>query len=332
MFYQRGYQRGLPYSAFLEDLESYIFKAQGGLDDLREWWKSTPSGAPLNMPPNSNWDDQHYLYNLVMASVTATYDQSVDLRARIWRTLFCGPCSNAWLKSPNDSHMEQPTNGNEDNVDDIYGLLLKWRLNIPLCSDVSAPPPCPGCGQPQDFYGDHALCCAKMGRYKRHNRVRDFFLSCFEDAGYSAIPEASIPNSQLRPADVLVDNYSRGFPTAFDVTISHALQPSCSLAGVEVGKSASAACENKLSMYLTACNAVHWRFVPLAMESTGAVSSEVNSTIAALSRTIGQKSSTDSAVVASSLWSRLASSLFTSVGQQLSMAYSRPAAQLSAAG
>ena len=210
-------------------------------------------------------------------------------------------------------------------------MLLKWRLNLPLCSDAAAPPPCPGCGQPQDCFGDHALCCVKMGRYKRHNRVRDFFVSSFEEAGFSVIPEANIPNSQLRPADVLVDNYSRGFPTAFDVTISHALHPSCSIAGVEVGKSASAACEYKLSTYLAACNAVHWRFVPLAMESTGAVSSEVNSTIAALSRTIGQKSCTDSAIVASSLWSRLASSLFTSVGQQLSMAYCRHTAQLSAA-
>ena len=77
------------------------------------------------------------------------------------------------------------------------------------------------------------------------------------------------------PADVLIDNYPREFLTAFDVTISHALQPSCSIAGVEVGKSVSAACENNLAMYITACNVVHRRFVPMAMESTGTVSREV---------------------------------------------------------
>ena len=87
----------------------------------------------------------------------------------------CGPCSNAWLKLTNDGHMERSVHDCEDAFDDIYGLPLKWRLNIPLCSDASAPPPCPGCGQPQDVYGDHALCCVKMGRYKRYNRVRDFF-------------------------------------------------------------------------------------------------------------------------------------------------------------
>ena len=40
--------------------------------------------------------------------------------------------------------------------------------------------------------------------------------------------------STLTPADILVDTFFQGFPATLDFSISHALRPSCNLAGVEV--------------------------------------------------------------------------------------------------
>ena len=77
------------------------------------------------------------------------------------------------------------------------------------------------------------------------------------------MPEVSIPGSTLTPADILVDNFSQGFPAALDFSISHALRPSCNLAGVEVGKAASQAAEEKIAQYEAPCSTCHWKFVPV---------------------------------------------------------------------
>ena len=71
------------------------------------------------------------------------------------------------------------------------------------------------------------------------------------------MPEVTIPGSTLTPADILVDNFSQGFPAALDFSISHALRPSCNLAGVEVGKSASQSAEEKIVKYEALCATCH---------------------------------------------------------------------------
>ena len=143
-----------------------------------------------------------------------------------------GACSSAWLnihQALSQSSLIDPA------LSDTFLALLKWRLALPLSPDNLPPPPCPGCGAQQDFFGDHALSCASMGRYARHNRIRDLFEGLFNEAGFATQIEAEVPATSLRPADILVDGFSGDFPTAFDVTVSHALRPSISLAGVECG-------------------------------------------------------------------------------------------------
>ena len=80
----------------------------------------------------------------------------------------------------------------------------------------------------------------------------DYFEEAFTEARFSTQIKSQIPASSLRPADVLVDGFFGDFPTAFDVTVSHALRPSLSLAGVECGKSAALAAESKMVLYTTA--------------------------------------------------------------------------------
>ena len=89
----------LPYSAI--DKDFHLFFPPGtpshGMDDVKEWWNTIAPGTPIILPENCQWGDQHYLFKLQMTSLACSYDDSVDLRARRWRTLFKGPCSNAWV-------------------------------------------------------------------------------------------------------------------------------------------------------------------------------------------------------------------------------------------
>ena len=51
-----------------------------------------------------------------------------------------------------------------------WQALLRVRVGVPL---QTAQPTCELCGSEDDRWGDHRLCCAKRGLYRRHNRVRD---------------------------------------------------------------------------------------------------------------------------------------------------------------
>ena len=135
------------------------------------------------------------------------------------------------------------------------------------------------------------------------------------------MPEVSIPGSTLTPADILVDNFSQGFPAALDFSISHALRPSCNLAGVEVGKAASQAAEEKIAQYEAPCATCHWKFVPVCLETTGFVCGEVSTIIGRLCRSLSERNGIDAAESARLLWSRLGLSLFSSIGTNLYRAY-----------
>ena len=142
-----------------------------------------------------------------------------------------------------------------------------------------------------------------------------------ENGGKRIGGEKSVASAQNHPADVLVDSFSQGFPAALDISISHALRPSCNLAGVEVGKSASQSAEEKTTMYKSSCAACHWKFIPLCMETTGFVCGEVNSVVGRLSRCLSERSGTSTEEAARFVWSRLGSAIFSSVGANLYNAY-----------
>ena len=321
----------LPYPTLDDEfgnfLASPLFDKFAVLSDIRKWWSTCDraSANAGNVPENKQWDSQHHLFSLVMAAVAQEFDDSVNLRMRVWRSLFTGPCSNAWL---NIHQLLSQSSLFDPDLSDRFFTLLKWRLALPLCSDNFLPTPCPGCGAQQDFFGDHALSCASMGRYARHNRLRNFFEDLFNEAGFATQIEAQIPTSTLRPADILVDGFSGDFPTAFDVTVSHALRPSISLAGVECGKSAALAAESKIASYTSACDACHWHFCPLAMETSGFVTKEVNSLVAKLCHRLSRGGNDSAGSVARRVWAGLALALFSSVGSQLATAYARGADEL----
>ena len=69
-----------------------------------------------------------------------------------------------------------------------------------------------------DIHGDHALCCASNGLYRRHTRVRDTLFHLAGAANWNPLLEAPMPPTLERPADVLLRS-ADSKPIAVDITI-----------------------------------------------------------------------------------------------------------------
>ena len=111
---------------------------------------------------------------------------------------------------------------------DQYKTLLRWWLGVPL----NVPPDpgghikCPGCQAEIDVFGDHLLCCRRNNFITRHMAVQDTLAILLQEGGQGVTKEVPIPlaGTALRPADLLVANWSAGKDTAIDITVCHAWQ------------------------------------------------------------------------------------------------------------
>ena len=105
-----------------------------------------------------------------------------------------------------------------------FRVLLRHTLGLPI---YSAPRTCPSCNCARlDIWGCHSLICGSGGdRISRHNAVRDALYHIAAAAAFCPVLETghSIPDSQRRPGDITVPNWSRGRQAAIDVTITSPL-------------------------------------------------------------------------------------------------------------
>ena len=107
-------------------------------------------------------------------------------------------------------------NRNLDSVipTDTYRLALRWWLGCPLLDyDSSSPPVCPGCPVKVDPHGDHLLCCRRINFTRRHQAVQEALAGVLTDAGQPferEVPVPNCPDGQLRPADLLLRNWTGG--------------------------------------------------------------------------------------------------------------------------
>jgi hypothetical protein len=107
---------------------------------------------------------------------------------------------------------------------DEYVLGMKWWLGLPVLQRDSV---CPGCQERTDANGDHLLCCKHNNFANRHNAVQEALYSILSCSGQCVAKEvalANAPDTQLRPADLLLDMWQDGKPTAVDITVSHGWQ------------------------------------------------------------------------------------------------------------
>ena len=103
---------------------------------------------------------------------------------------------------------------------DEYKTGLKWWLGMEIFSppDPGGQATCPGCQMVMDAFGDHLLCCRRNNFVVRHMAVQDALAQLLQEAGQGVTKEVPIPSagSSLRPADLLIPNWSNGRDTAID--------------------------------------------------------------------------------------------------------------------
>ena len=93
---------------------------------------------------------------------------------------------------------------------------------------LPVPQRCIACGQPQDYFSDHALCCKAMGVYARHNALRQTLADLVSCAGFACQLEVALPGSNLMPADMFVPTFVDGRPAALDGAVTHPLKSNLS--------------------------------------------------------------------------------------------------------
>ena len=107
-----------------------------------------------------------------------------------------------------------------------FVALVKWWLGLPL-RDPSVPGQCPRCGEPDDPFGDHQLCCRLNGLWLRHKALVDFLVHVVTAAGLGCTVEERVGND--RSGDLCIRRWKDGKVLMVDVTVRHPLAPSVPL-------------------------------------------------------------------------------------------------------
>ena len=174
-----------------------------------------------------------------------------------------------------------------------FRCCLCYLMGVPLHNGQFACPECRGSANP---FGDHQVGCGDNGdRISRHNAIRDVVFNAAQSAALAPSKEAPnlVPDSSVRPADILLPNWNRGRPAAVDVhVISPLQQQTLAEAASTPGHALQVGVHRKLVSILSACRSVGVEFVPIVIETLGDLSEDTISTIRAIGRAVGQRSGT----------------------------------------
>ena len=118
---------------------------------------------------------------------------SVPLRDRKRLQCLLLPLSGAWLS---------PVPAKELGLNflpDEFRVVVSWRLGL----RKTVTKECPQCGEAQDPFGDHEVCCRKSDFWARHQTVADALARVCTSSGLHAEREVGVEGRE-RPADLLV--------------------------------------------------------------------------------------------------------------------------------
>ena len=211
---------------------------------------------------------------------------------------------------------------------DIFRVLVKLRLRLPIASEDVA---CPLCDGVADRFGDHAHSCPCGGdRTKRHNRLRTVLAARAQAAGLH--PEVEKPGllpprseqdglsedgvrhgNGRRPADVYVPLWGVHGPAAFDLAVTAGLRPG-NLHGI-----ASKGADHVVLDYEAhkrghlqtqdQCTAQGLQFIPLVVECRGGWGPAASKAWQALAAAIAAQAGEAVSVEANRLYETLAVTL-----------------------
>ena len=193
----------------------------------------------------NDWSKQHWWAQAAQAEVIAVHRWE-----KRCRQLFSVPHASDWLRVvPNGDPKTHLSNTQ-------VKALVKFRLAMPQAGLV---PPCQGCHEQQDQFGDHALSCVQMGRYARHNDIRETLRNISQHCGLHVHAGEAPPLPSGRRPDLLIDRLGQGRPLAIDVSCSHPLHPSSYTAENDATASIAKVVEQKNTIYLQECGSKGWR-------------------------------------------------------------------------
>ena len=196
---------------------------------------------------------------------------------------------------------------------------MRYRVGVPLSAQANIF--CPGCSAPMDVLGDHALCCKSLGVYGRHNALRNAVVSLACEAGCHVRPEAPLPSTFERPADVLVEGLDADGPIAIDVAITHMLQPSSSMAAASDSASIANVEHRKKSQYGVLCKTHGWQFAPCVASTAGSWGHDARRILSRLIRKRALALRTAFEDETRYVWEYVNSTILYSVSRQLDRAF-----------
>ena len=160
-----------------------------------------------------------------------------------------------------------------------FHIAVKWWLGL----DISYGSQCALCpGSCLDPLGHHATTCKRGGdAIFRHSNLQNILAESFHTAHLSVQVEAgaglSTDLSQSRPADILVQDWDRGKPATFDISVVSQLNSNVlSAAGARAGAASEVAELRKHTANDAKCAELGWVSIPLVVESYGAWGKEAH--------------------------------------------------------
>ena len=168
---------------------------------------------------------------------------------------------------------------------DLYRLGLKWWLGLPIVGEAEGQLICGGCQQLADRFGDHLLCCRRNNFNNRHAAVQESLANVLTESGQGFAREVRIPDvpdSQCRPADLLLRAWDNGTDTAMDLTICHGWQASERTNTVKRDRWRGFLCRkerDKHAKYDLLCRKAQWSFRALAFGTWGGLGPEAAKTL-----------------------------------------------------
>ena len=221
-----------------------------------------------------------------------------------------------------------------------WSVMLRRHLDLPVYHDTTPTITCPHCHRRMDNRGDHATKCSHgFGYTHRHNTLRNAIArKIFKPAGlaYNIEVPFLIPDSNLRPADILVQAHSSQVsesptrPTAYDVTVrspftTHSLK---SAATVRAGESEVAEKQKHQTLQRNLRNALnlhdtdpvpplHWVFFPVAFDTYGAASKRTTTFLEDHARKIAYRTTTSYANAKQTIEKHISYSIWSSTAEAI---------------
>ena len=160
-----------------------------------------------------------------------------------------------------------------------FRATIQLRLGLPVLTSRHR---C-DCQTTPDIFGTHSLCCTKgPERTARHNSIRNVIHQTCIAAGLSASlePPHLLSNSEHRPGDIFIRDWSCGKSIAMDVTVSCTLQQSnLDKAAAHDRFHAQDADTRKRRLLAKVYDGSGFIFQPMSFESTGGMTSATEETL-----------------------------------------------------